>query len=89
MARRFLDMPWADQVDYMVRVLTETAAGIACTVMNHEGAVLFASRHTCHDRYAEGWQDALKELDRQLAKPKPADTPVLPGQVTVDTVLGE
>lgn len=65
-ARKFLSLDWDAQVQRMERFLDDSGAAAACHMLNHEGAHIFATRHTCHDRYQEGWQDALKELERTL-----------------------
>lgn len=70
-ARRFLDMPWTDQVAYMDRVQVEIAAGIACAMLNHEGAYIFATTHTCRptvESECEARDEALAELERELSE---------------------
>lgn len=65
-ARKFLSMPWQLQVVQMERFLANTREALACRMLNHEGAHIFATQHTCHDRYREGWEDALKELGQKV-----------------------
>ena len=64
-ARKFLDLDWDHQVERMQIFLDDSGAAASCQMLNHEGAMIFATRHTCQDRYQQGWQDGLAELQRQ------------------------
>lgn len=51
------------------KVLRLAEATAQCTIMGHHGAVKFARNHHCPpDRYAEGWQDALKTLKTEIGE---------------------
>lgn len=70
MARKFLDSDWEQQVAIMDRALENAGMAAACQLLNHEGAHVFATQHTCHDRYQEGFEDgkrALADHMQQLA----------------------
>ena len=71
-ARKFLDLPWEEQVARMDRFLDDSAAAAACQMLNHEGAHIFATQHSCQtDRFQEGWEqgwkDACDELEKRMA----------------------
>ncbi|MFS0832011.1 hypothetical protein ABC337_15275 [Arthrobacter sp. 1P04PC] len=66
LARRFLDSNWDDQVAMAEKALDNAGTATACHILNHEGAHIFATGHSCQDRYNEGWTDALNELSRQV-----------------------
>lgn len=61
-ARKFLSMPWDDQVHRMGRFLDNSGTAAACHMLNHEGAHIFATQHTCHDRYQEGFEAGKQAL---------------------------
>jgi hypothetical protein len=45
--RRFLSLPWGHQVKIMTALREDQGAAAACRILNHEGAMIFATRHTC------------------------------------------
>jgi hypothetical protein len=63
-ARRFLSLSWEEQVARMERFLEDSGTALACHMLNHEGAHIFATQHTCHDRYEEGRLAGLLATDR-------------------------
>ena len=69
-ARKFLSLSWEEQVARMERFLEDSGTAVACRILNHEGAHIFATQHACHDRYQEGWeqgwQDAFAELEKRM-----------------------
>lgn len=56
LARKFLDSTWEQQVTLMERAQDNADTAFACHLLNHEGAHIFATQHTCHDRYQEGFE---------------------------------
>jgi len=65
-ARKFLDLDWDHQVERMQLFLDDAGAAAACQMLNHEGAMIFATQHSCQDHYQQGWQDGLAELQRKV-----------------------
>ena len=66
-ARKFLSLSWDEQVARM-EVFRE-AAGVAdaCRILNHEGAHIFATQHSCQpDRYQEGWEQGWKDACAEM-----------------------
>lgn len=46
--RRFLDQEWPEQLRMMEVMREDLGAAAHCRMQNHEGAVIFATRHSCH-----------------------------------------
>lgn len=68
-ARKFLSLDWDAQVHRMGRFLEDSGAAAACQMMGHEGAVLFATRHSCPpDRYEEGFQAGKHALADHMGR---------------------
>lgn len=67
-ARKFLALPWEQQVKRMERLLDDAGTAIACRMLNHEGAHIFATHHTCHDRYQEGFEAGKQALADHMEK---------------------
>lgn len=82
LARKFLDSGWNQQVAIMDRALENAGMAAACQMLNHEGAHVFATRHTCHDRYQEGFEagkqalaDHMQALADEMFGPAPQEAP--------------
>lgn len=66
-ARKFLSLIWEQQVETMERFLDDSGTATACQMLDHDGAMIFSRNHSCPpDRYQEGWQDAVKDLQRRV-----------------------
>jgi hypothetical protein len=62
LARKFLDSDWDKQVAIMNKAVETAGMAAACQMLNHEGAHVFATQHTCHDRYQEGFEAGKQAL---------------------------
>lgn len=67
-ARRFLSMSWDQQVASMVHFREAAGVADACRMLGHEGAHIFATQHTCHDRYREGFEDGKQAVVDHMEK---------------------
>lgn len=74
-ARKFLTLEWDEQVARMESLLAAADEALTCRILDHDSALTFARTHTCRtledhqcppDRYQQGWQDGLTELERQI-----------------------
>lgn len=62
LARKFLDSDWDKQVAIMTKAMENIATAAACKMLDHEGAHIFATQHTCHDRCQEGYEAGNQAL---------------------------
>jgi len=70
-ARKFLSLTFEEQVERMERFHESAQMAYACVTLNHEGAHIFATQHTCRpDRFQEGWEqgwaDAFAEMEKRM-----------------------
>jgi len=65
-ARKFLSLSWPEQVERMTWLLEGFDEATACRMLNHEGAMIFATQHTCRPAEPETIQGEVVEFPQGL-----------------------
>ena len=68
-ARKFLSLSWPEQVERMTWMLEDVGAASACRMLNHEGAMIFATQHSCHVPEPETVQGEIVTAEPQSITP--------------------